>query len=158
MKLEGRNDNHVFDYSKVSENVFIGSDLCQAGVCLLHGEEFKSLEVSIELNLSAEANEVPPKEVESYIWLPVDDGQAPTESQLNLGSAIIKEAVDNGKKVYVHCKNGHGRSPTMVAAYLIRFEKLSLEAALNLIKEKRPESHIEEIQIKALGEFSNKWK
>ncbi len=158
MEPHGRNDNHVFDYSKVSENVFIGSDLCQAGVCLLHGEEFKSLGVSIELNLSAEANEVPPKEVESYIWLPVDDGQAPTESQLNLGSAIIKEAVDNGKKVYVHCKNGHGRSPTMVAAYLIRFEKLSLEEALNLIKEKRPESHIEEIQIKALREFSNKWK
>lgn len=158
MEAKGRNDNHTFDYSNITDNVFIGSDFCQAGVCLIHGEEFKELGVSIELNMSAEANEVPPKEVESYIWLPVSDGYAPTQTQLNIGSSIIKEAVDNGKKVYVHCKNGHGRSPTMVAAYLVRFEKLSLENALNLISQKRPESHIEEIQKKALEEFSQKWK
>ncbi len=158
MKPQGRNDNHTFDYSAITDNIYLGSDFCQAGVCLIHGEEFKNLGVSIEMNLSQEANELPPKDVEGYIWLPVVDGYAPSQSQLAIGTSTIKEAIDTGKKVYIHCKNGHGRSPSIVAAYLIRFEKMSLDQALSLIKEKRPESHIEESQIKALEEFSQKWK
>lgn len=158
MKPQGRNDDHVFDYSEITGNIYLGSDFCQAGVCMIHGEEFKSLGVSIEMNLSQEANEIPPKDIEGYIWLPVIDGYAPSQSQLAIGTSIIKEAIDAGKKVYVHCKNGHGRSPSMVAAYLIRFEKMSVDQVLSLIKEKRPESHMEESQIKALEEFYQKWK
>jgi len=48
----GRNDDHVFDYSKITDNIFIGSDFCKGGVCLLHADEFKRLGVSVEINLS----------------------------------------------------------------------------------------------------------
>jgi len=58
------------------------------------------------------------------------------------------------KKVYVHCQNGHGRAPTLVAAYLIRQGKTPMEA-IEFIKSKRPTIHLEEVQISALETFFN---
>src|SRR3989344_2965717 len=153
---KGRNDGHIFDYSQITDQIFIGSDLCKGGVCLIHGEEFKKLGVSVELNLSAENNELPPKEgLTSYTWLPVVDGYAPTQEQLAMGTCLIDTAVNSGKKVFIHCRNGHARSPSLVAAYLVKYKGMTLEDAYKLIKEKRPESHIEDAQKIALLEFVN---
>jgi len=124
---------------------------------LLHAVQFKKLGVSVELNLSSEENELPPKEIETYIWLPTVDGYAPSQTQLDIGTSAINEAVSNGKRVYIHCKNGHGRSPAMVAAYLVRFKAYQVDEAVILIKEKRSETHIENTQINALRQFAEKW-
>jgi len=122
----------------------------------LHGEEFKKLGIGFEVNLSQENNELPPKEMEiGYTWLPVTDGFAPTQEQLEMGTCLIDTVINIGKNVFVHCKNGHGRSPTLVAAYLMRFKGYKLEDAINLIKEKRGEVHIEEDQIEALRKFNS---
>jgi len=123
----------------------------------LHSEEFKALGVKVELNLSQEENELPPKELEVYVWLPVPDGGSPSPEQLDIGSSTINDSVEAGKTVYVHCKNGHGRSPSVVVAYLIRFKGHTVPDALSLIEEKRPESHIEGIQKEALKKFAEKW-
>jgi len=153
----GRNDGHQFDYTQVTDQLFIGSDLCKAGVCLLHAEEFRQLDVSVELNLSQEENELPPKEIDVYSWLPVTDGYSPTQLQFDIGTSIINDSIADGKKVYVHCKNGHGRSPSMIAAYFVKYKGYKLENAIELIKELRPESHIEETQISELKEFEKRW-
>lgn len=153
----GRNDSHIFDYSKITDNIFIGSDFCKGGVCLLHKDEFERLDVSVEINVSAENNELPPKDIEMYLWIPVVDGYAPSEMQLLSGSSVMHAAISAGKKVYVHCRNGHGRSPALVASYLMRYQGLSLEDASKTIKLKRPESHLEKVQIDALTSFANKW-
>lgn len=153
----GRNDDHIFDYSFINDQIYIGSDLCQGGVCLLHEAEFKKLGVSAEINLSFENNELPPKNIESYLWLPVVDGYAPNDMQFLIGSSAINDVIRNGKKVYVHCRNGHGRSPALVAAYLMRYKGMSLEEAALVIKTKRPESHLEEVQIEALTKFKERW-
>ena len=50
-------------------------------------------------------------------------------------------------------KNGHGRSPTLVAAWFISRGK-TLAQAIALIKRKRPEIHLEKSQIAALKQFS----
>ncbi len=157
LPLKGRGDEHVFDYSKITEAIYIGSDLCKGGVCLIHGEEFRALGVSVELNLSQEYNELPPKNLETYVWLPVPDGYAPSQAQLDLGTSVINEAVMSGKIVYVHCKNGHARSPSLIVAYLMRFKAMSMEEALALIKKARAEVHVEDTQIAALKEFAQKW-
>jgi len=153
----GRNDGHKFNYSKITEDIYIGSDLCKGGVCMIHGEEFRRMGITSEINLSDENNELPPKGLESYTWLPVVDGHSPSQRQLVMGTSLIKEVVDQGGKIYVHCKNGHGRSPTLVAAYFMKVKGQSLESAIATIKEKRPEIHIEDTQLKELKIFSEKW-
>lgn len=150
----GRNDGHVLDYSQITDQVFVGSDFCQGGVCLIHTEEFNKMGVSVEINMSEEDNELPPKKgISSYTWLPVPDGSAPTQEQLAMGVCLIDTVVNAGLKIYVHCRNGHARSPSLIAAYLVKHNGVTLEGALKLIKEKRPESHIEETQMKALKLF-----
>lgn len=151
----GRNDGHEFNYSMITDQIILGSDLCKGGVCLIHGEEFKKLGVFVEINLSAERNELPPKDIQCYVWLPVVDGHAPNVHQLDTGTAVINEAIENGKKVYVHCRNGHGRGPTLIAAYLTRYKGMPIEDAIKLLKEKRPEIHVEEEQMNALSEYMN---
>lgn len=158
LKSKGRNDGHVFDFSKITEHIYIGSDLCRGGVCLIHTDEFKKLGVSVEINLSQEENELPPQDIGVYLWLPVVDGYAPSTMQFAIGTKVIHEAVKSGKIVYVHCRNGHARSPSLVAAYLMKYLEKSLVEALTLIKEKRPESHIEDSQVHALVEFEKSFK
>lgn len=157
-KPKGRNDSHVFDYSKIEEQIYIGSDLCRGGVCPIHGEEFEELGVGVEINLSAERNEKPPDFVKSYTWLPVVDGYSPDQTQLDIGTSVVNDAIEAGEVVYTHCKNGHGRSPTLVAAYLIRYRGMGVEEATELLKEKRPEIHIEEDQFKELRKFEKRWQ
>ena len=155
MEPKGRNDGHEFDYSQITDQIYIGSDLCKGGVCLIHGEEFKKLGVSFEINLSRENNELPPKDMElGYMWLPVTDGYAPSLEQLEAGACAINAFTSKGKTVFVHCRNGHGRGPTLVAAYLMKYEGKSFKEAEDIICDKRREVHIEKDQKKMLLKFA----
>lgn len=154
---KGRNDGHDFSHSKVTDNLYLGSDFCKGGVCLIHAEEFKKLGVSVEINFSKESNELPPTNIESYVWLPVDDGGVPSTDQFNIGTSVINEAVLNGKTVYVHCKNEHGRSPALIAAYFIRFQGKSVSEAIAFTQGKRNEIHVEFNQREALQKYLEKW-
>jgi protein-tyrosine phosphatase len=154
-KPDGRNDGHVADYTKITENIYIGSNLCKGSVCSMHGPEFKKLGVCVEINLDNERKEIPPDNLECYFWMPVVDGYPPSPAQIKMGTSVINEAVTSGMTVYVHCKNGHGRSPTLVAAYLIRHKGMKVYEAIDFIKSKRPEIHIEERQVQTLHDFAN---
>lgn len=155
---KGRNDGHTIDYSQIEDQIYIGSDLCEGGVCPIHEVEFKELGVDVEINLSAERNETPPEFVTSYTWLPVVDGYSPTQIQLDIGTSVMDAAIKQGHTVYTHCKNGHGRSPTLVAAYYIRYKGMGVEEANKLLKEKRSEIHIEEDQFEELRKFRERWQ
>src|SRR5258706_10467036 len=115
-------DGHQMDYSQVTDNIFIGSNLCRGNVCPIHGSEFKKIGITVEINLTREHEETAPALLDLYSWIPVVDRGVPNNCQFALATSIINEAVTNNQKVFVHCKNGHGRSPTIVAAYLIRFQ------------------------------------
>ncbi len=154
----GRNDEHTFDYSQITEQIYVGSDFCTGRECTFHADEFKKLGVCLEINLAAEKKETPPDDIDMYAWLPVVDGDAPSPDQLRIGTTLIHEAVENGNIIYVHCRNGHGRSPTLVAAYLIRYKEMSVAEAMSLVMEKRPETHFETTQHKALETFSLLWR
>jgi protein-tyrosine phosphatase len=56
---------------------------------------------------------------QAYLWLPVPDHTEPPPEQLLIGAQFIDAAVQSKQRVLVHCKMGIGRSPTMVAAYLV---------------------------------------
>ena len=157
LKPRSRNHDHETDYSQITQNIYVGSNLCDGEVCPVHGVEFEELKISTEINLSIEGKEIPPNSLASYSWIPVVDGYAPTQEQLDIGTSIIHEAVSANKNVYVLCRNGHGRSPTLGAAYLIRFDGKTAEEAEKIIEEKRPEIHIEKIQMEELKRYEKKW-
>lgn len=151
-------DDHIFDYSPITDNIYIGSDLCKGDSCPIHGPEFEKLGILVELNLSVEKKEIPPDGIDVYSWIPIADHHAPNQAQLDIGSSIINEAVLNGKKVYVHCKNGHERSPTMVAAYFIRFQGKTVDESIAIILHGRNEVHLEFEQREALAKFEERWR
>ena len=69
----------------------------------------------------------------------------------------MSEFVKNKVKTYVHCKQGHGRSPTLIAAYLI-LQGNGWKESINFIKKKRPSIHLTNAQVKALIKFEKlKW-
>ena len=147
--------NHTFDHSQITPNIYVGSDLCKGGVCKIHVEEFKKLGVSVEINLKLENNELPPNNLKSYIWLPVVDETPPSLFQFNLGTSIINEVVKAGEVVYIHCKEGQGRAPSLAAAYFIRFQKMSVSQALEIVKKGRPEINLNDLQLEALKNYSS---
>lgn len=141
----------VFEYDYITDGIYIGTNQC----CQTHfDEKLKKLGITADISLEEEHLDAP-FGVDFYTWIPVKNHLPPTPDQMEFGVTIIKKLVTMGKKVYVHCQNGHGRAPTLVAAYLISKGK-SPEEAEAFIKSKRPTIHLEDVQRQALKEFSKK--
>jgi protein-tyrosine phosphatase len=51
---------------------------------------------------------------------------------------FINESVVHGKNIFVHCTSGVSRSVTLVIAYLMYQNKMSLREALTLVRNSRP--------------------
>lgn len=140
-----------FDYDQITDEIFVGTNMC----CIV-GYARELVEKGVLADISLEKDRVDnPIGIDFFLWLPVEDHKAPTQRQLELGVLTIEFFVKNKIKLYVHCKNGHGRAPTMVAAYLIKQGKTP-DQALEIIKSKRPAIHLEDIQIKALRDWADK--
>lgn len=74
----------------------------------------------------------------NYHRLEVLDATVPDEAYLTEGANWIAEQIDSGRTVLVHCAKGRGRSATLVAAYLMRYEKLPYDDCHDLMKSARP--------------------
>lgn len=149
INMDDRKHHAQFDLSQITEFVFLGTNLC----CLArsHIQILLDLGVTAEIDLEKERQDAAP-DVEVYLWLPVADKTAPSMDQFAAGVTLMTDMTKRGKKVYVHCQYGHGRSPTLVAAYLIAQGKTVMEA-IETIKAARPEVHLEDVQTQALEEY-----
>lgn len=141
----------TLDYNYITDGIYIGTNQC----CQTHFAESLKKE-GLEADISLEEERVDaPFGVQLYLWIPVKNQTPPTPDQLEFGVLALEKLVAMGKKVYVHCQNGHGRAPTLVAAYLISKGK-SPEEAEAFIKARRPSIHLEEVQRIAIQNFSRK--
>ena len=139
------------DFNQITDQIFIGTNFC----CMEHFDE-RLLKLGVTTNISLEAIKTDsPFGVKAYAWLPVEDHFSLTEYQFRVGTAVLEKAIENGEKIYVHCQNGHGRAPALVAAYFMTSKKIGPEEAIQIIKEKRPEIHLEETQWEGLRKFAN---
>lgn len=153
MKTKVHPKTPVFEYSKITKYLYIGSNQC----CQAHFNQ-KLIKKGIVADISLEENKIDhPFGVKFYSWLPTKNHASPTQKQLILGARTIKDLVDNKMPVYVHCKNGHGRAPTLVAAYLL-LSGMNLAKARELLKKKRPSIHLDKSQINALKLFEKRLK
>lgn len=86
---------------------------------------------------------------ESNVYLrrsPTVDGCHINVDQLYLDIAWMKCRIDEGKKVYVHCKAGRGRSAATVIMYYMVYHKMTFQQAFNFVKSKRCQVYLSPYQ------------
>lgn len=73
------------------------------------------------------------------LHLPTLDYFCPTEDDIVRGLHFIDAQIAAGRKVYLHCKAGRGRSATVALCYLMRRQGLSVEEAYARLRAARPQ-------------------
>eukprot|EP00873_Tetraselmis_striata_P036629 jgi/Tetstr1/456893/TSEL_043563.t1 len=75
-----------------------------------------------------------------HLHLPtVDFLFAPDVDDMERAVGFIHGNVSSGRRTYVHCKAGRGRSATVVVCYLVRHGGMAPEEAVEFVREKRPQ-------------------
>lgn len=144
-----RHRDKKLDYNYIIDGIYIGTNKC----CQSHFDEgLKKEGIGVDISLEEERIDAS-FGAKLYIWIPVKNHAAPSRDQLDFGVATLEKLVAMKKKIYVHCKNGHGRAPTLVAAYLAKRGK-SVSEAIEFIKAKRPTIHLENTQKQAIKDFA----
>lgn len=126
-KLPGRHT----PASEVIPNLFLGRRLTAA--------EAVRFPCAAVIDLAAEFSEVLVlRQPDRYLSLPVLDATAPTEEQLNAAVRWIESHIPH-RPVFVHCALGHGRSASVVVAYLLQTGRVgSVRDGLRLLRQGRP--------------------
>ncbi len=93
-----------------------------------------------------------------YLKLKVLDVMVPSADQLEQGTSFIHQHVEAGDKVLIHCAKGRGRSATMMAAYLMRYENMSFDEARQLMVSKRSLVNIQGRHQKVLEEWIKQYQ
>jgi predicted protein tyrosine phosphatase len=135
-------------FSEVMPGLMIGGQHSRRGMKRMQERGVKST-----LNLRSESDDFKRDlAMGQYLHLPVTDGMEPSQEQLREGVSFIKEQIDSGGTVYVHCKLGIGRAPTLAAAYLMS-TGLSADQAWDRIRAVRPFVRPSKRQLDALQTF-----
>ncbi|MBH1988669.1 MAG: dual specificity protein phosphatase family protein [Myxococcaceae bacterium] len=69
-------------------------------------------------------------------------GMKPSEIQQGVLALDAAMKSNPNFPVYLHCKSGVGRSATVLAAYLVKHQNLSLEEAISLVQRDRPDAQL----------------
>jgi predicted protein tyrosine phosphatase len=143
----------IFEYNKIAEYIYLGTNQC----CQMHFKK-ELLKKGIKADISLEGEKLDmPYGVDYYLWLPTKDHTAPSQKQLKAGVNFIDDLIKNKIKIYIHCQRGHGRAPTLVAAYLVSKDS-TVKHAIETIKKKRKTIHPNKKQLNALRRFKKNAK
>lgn len=106
------------------------------------------------LDLAAELTEAGPlRALAGYRSLPILDARAPTPGGLASAVGWLTEQAQAGP-VYVHCALGHGRSATVVVAFLLDAGRVAtIEEGVGLLASLRPGVGLSDAQRDALRRF-----
>ncbi len=86
-----------------------------------------------------------------YLHVPTQDLGAPDMDKIDTAVDFIYERITSKEAVMVHCAAGMGRAGTVLACYLVKYQKHSAKDAINKIREERPgsiQSETQEIAIR----------
>lgn len=136
-------------YSVVDDNLLLGA----IPLMNMHAEEFQRMNVSLivsvvepfELQTATLFDQPVPQEYWKKIGieqrvLSTPDFFPPTLEVLEEGSKLLDEYLREGKRVYVHCKSGRGRSASVVLAYFCRYRYtgMDLHSIHSKLRSRRP--------------------
>jgi protein-tyrosine phosphatase len=138
----------IISRSQITSNLYLGSQYNLIGL-----QKLKALGVTAIVNMrmhSVYSESV--FEGIVYLHLPTIDNTAPTLADLIAGTNFMDGEIKKGGIVYVHCRQGLGRGPTMAIAYLMKIGA-TLEDAYRLVKIIRPFILLKQCQLKQLEKF-----
>ena len=85
-----------------------------------------------------------------YLHVPTPDLTAPDMEKIDTAVDYIHKNISDNQAVMVHCAAGMGRAGTILACYLVKYQKYSSEDAINKIRKERPGSIQSETQELAI--------
>jgi hypothetical protein len=88
-----------------------------------------------------------------YLQVPCWDGRVPGLDDAHRGVGFIAANIAEGRKVYVHCASGVGRSVSLVLCYLCAHEGASVEDALATLTRLRPRVSLSRVQRGFVDEY-----
>lgn len=95
-----------------------------------------------------------------YLHVPTPDLTAPDMDQINSAVDFIHEKISEDQAVMVHCAAGMGRAGTILACYLVKYQKYSSNDAINKIRNERPgsiQSEVQELAIDYFEKYIKNW-
>jgi len=139
--------------SQINAHLMLGSQYSRLGL-----KKLKALGVTAIVNMRmhndfSEADHVGIK----YLHLPTVDNTPPPLAVLIKGADFIDDEIKSRGMVYVHCRQGLGRGPTMAMAYLIK-TGMTYEEAYETIRKVRIFINPQRSQIKMLKELEGYYR
>jgi len=86
----------------------------------------------------------------SYLHVPTPDLTAPDMDRIDIAVDFIHKKISDDQAVMVHCAAGMGRAGTILACYLVKYQKYSANDAIKKIRKERPGSIQSEVQELAI--------
>jgi hypothetical protein len=119
-------------HSQITANLFLGSQYSLVGL-----KKLKLLGVTgiINMRIHSVYTEAQYEGV-SYLHLPTLDNTPPSLELLIKGADFADTEIKKGGKIYIHCRQGLGRGPTMTIAYLLK-TGLTYDDAFKLVQKVR---------------------
>jgi hypothetical protein len=113
------------NYSRIEDGLYMGGWVKQPPPS-----------TSAVLNLDETAD---PYRCETHLWEPIPDAEAPDIDCLRRMVEFVDTARRQGKKTFVHCRNGVSRSGMVITAYEMFKNDWTRDEALAILRSRRPQ-------------------
>ncbi len=138
----------TFQHSQITANLYLGGQYNLRGL-----KKLKEMGITAIINMRMHSiYGAAHYEGFDYLHLPTPDNTAPSMEDLVKGAEFARDAISKGGKVYIHCRQGLGRGPTMAIAYLLKMGA-TYEDAFAQVKKVRPFITPRPSQIRRLKEL-----
>jgi len=139
--------NGKSDASFIKQNLFVGG---VNNMEILSKDGFNAI---LDLRKEKEDNSSELQKYSiDYLSIKIPDRNVPTFDEAISVNKWIKTNLEKGKKIFVHCNLGRGRSPLVVCSFLIS-EGMSELDSIQLLKKHRKYVYLNSKQLKWLYEF-----
>lgn len=93
-----------------------------------------------------------------HFQMPAIDFKTLPISDLESTIEYMENKLQNGHRVYVHCKAGRGRSAEVTLAYLIRYHNMTVNQALLFVQSKRTQVSLGQARMATLEKIADKYQ